>query len=127
LDSSSSNLVGLSPSTENQKKGKEPKDRQVGEEKWTDLGIVSCGKSVRWMGAQASHEVEMKVKLLDVRDKSSEHFPAWSTIATILTKTASRREKDVSDHMSSLTVHDESGTPLTLSLQVNARAWCQRE
>lgn len=118
-NSSSSNLVGLSSPTENQKKGNEPRDRQIGDEKWTDLGIVSCGKSVRWMGAQASHEVEMQVKLLDVRDKSSEHFPAWSTIATILPETASRREKDVGDYLSSMTVHDESGTPLTLSLQVS--------
>lgn len=125
---SSSNLVGLTNASSSSLVGLvapmemtiDSRDRQVEEEHWTDLGVVSCGKSVRWMGAQASQEVEMRVKLLDVRDKSSEQFPCWSTVASVLPETTTRRDRDAGDASMNMTVNDEAGTSLTLSVHVRA-------
>lgn len=117
---SSSNLVGLAQtSSSSQNTSKESRERQSEDEQWTDLGIISCGKLVRWTGAQASQEVELKVKLLDVRDKSTEKFPSWSTVATISAERDARNKRDGDDVSSSMTIDDATGTPLSLSVHVN--------
>eukprot|EP00546_Thalassionema_frauenfeldii_P019128 CAMPEP_0178896162 /NCGR_PEP_ID=MMETSP0786-20121207/1004_1 /TAXON_ID=186022 /ORGANISM="Thalassionema frauenfeldii, Strain CCMP 1798" /LENGTH=497 /DNA_ID=CAMNT_0020566503 /DNA_START=63 /DNA_END=1556 /DNA_ORIENTATION=+ len=63
----------------------------------------------------------MRVKLLDVNDKCSNQFPAWSSVAIVKSDNNSRPRRGQTSMKSSLSVLDQDGTPLTLSVIVDSR------
>jgi hypothetical protein len=87
---------------------------------WTDLGVIDCGRSIRWTGAQKSQEIEIKVRLVDPGDKGWEKFPDWSTVATIRSEPSVTNDREGDGAPTTLTIFDGAGLPLTLSVHLNS-------
>ena len=92
------------------------------EESWEEVGVVRCGESASWLGANGSDPVEMRIQLLMDNAKGGEFsrdFPDWSSAITILPENQSKRVK----HLSSLkmVVEDAGGATLSLSTAMDAR------
>ena len=46
---------------------------------WEDLGVLECGQSVNWTGANSTEKVQMRIRFVGTDGDNSRRFPGWSS------------------------------------------------
>jgi hypothetical protein len=46
---------------------------------WEDLGVLECGQSVNWTGANSNEKVHLRVRFVGTDGDNSRRFPGWSS------------------------------------------------
>ncbi len=58
---------------------------------WEDLGVLECGQSVNWTGANSIEKVQLRVRFVGTDGDNSRRFPGWSSAIYIPAREESSR------------------------------------
>lgn len=87
---------------------------------WEDLGVLDCGESVNWTGAQSSDLVQVRARFVGVDGDNSRRFPGWSSAVEIPAREHGSRalKGEGNTVFAKMKVQDAENASLSLSVAV---------